>query len=251
MSITTDAFSLHGQRILVTGASSGIGSGVAQLCAQLGATLVINGRDPERLANVLSGLAGTGHLAVVGDLTDRQTRQNLLDAAPNFDGFASCAGIAALVPLRMATEAHLQKMLDANYIAPIALTQLLLLKKKLNKGASLVYVTALSANAAPQAAAAYAASKAALEAASRTLALEQAKAGIRSNCVAPGYVDTPMLKTLGTAADMSDKFDLAPLGHLSPSDLAGAVCYLLSSASRWVTRSTLTVDGGLGIPMRI
>ena len=247
---STGDFSLEGRTILVTGASSGIGAATARLCSELGATTVLNGRDTERLEAVRASLAGTGHATVAGDLSMGETREALLDAAPFYDGLASCAGIAALVPLRMANEAHFQKMLAVNFLAPITLTQRLLYKKKLRQGASLVYVTALSANAAPQAAAAYAASKAALEAASRTLALEQAKARIRSNCVAPGYVETPMLQGLGSSADMSDKFDLTPLGRLAPEDVAASVAYLLSSASRWITRATLTVDGGLGIPMR-
>ncbi|MDM0115259.1 SDR family oxidoreductase [Variovorax sp. J22R133] len=247
---STNAFSLEGRVILVTGASSGIGAATARLCAQLGARTVLNGRDTERLEAVRGALAGDGHVAISGDLSLVETREALVEAA-EYDGLASCAGVAALVPLRMANETHLQKMLSVNYLAPITLTQRLLYKKRLRTGASLVFVTALSANAAPQAAAGYAASKAALEAASRTLALEQAKLRIRSNCIAPGYVETPMLKGLGAQAGMDEKIDLTPLGRLAPEDVASSVCFLLSAASRWITRSTLTVDGGLGIPMRI
>lgn len=189
-------------------------------------------------------------MAIAGDLSLGETREALVEAAPAYDGLASCAGIASLVPLRMASEAHLQKMLSVNYLAPILLTQRLLYKKRVRNGASLVYVTALAARVSPQAAAGYAASKAALEAASRTLGLEQAKLRIRSNCVAPGYVETPMLQGLGAQAGMDAKIDLTPLGRLAPVDVASSVCYLLSDASRWITRTTLTVDGGLSIPMR-
>ena len=248
---STSAFSLEGRVILVTGASSGIGAATARLCAQLGARLVLNGRDVDRLHAVRDELAGEGHVAIAGDLSLADTREALVEAAPAYDGLASCAGIAALVPLRMANEAHLLKMLSVNYLAPITLTQRLLYKKRVNQGASLVYVTALAAKVSPQAAAAYAASKAALDAASRTLALEHAKQRIRANCVAPGYVETPMLAGLGAQAEMDQKIDLAPLGRLAPADVASSVCYLLSPASRWVTRSTLTVDGGLGIAMRV
>ncbi len=248
---STSAFSLEGRVIIVTGASSGIGAATAKLCAELGARLVLNGRDADRLDVVVESLAGDGHIRIVGDLSLGETREALIEAVPFYDGLASCAGIAALVPLRMANEAHLQKMLSVNYLAPISLTQRLLYKKRLRNDASLVFVTALSARAAPQAAAGYAASKAALEAASRTLALEQAKFRIRSNCIAPGYVETPMLQGLGAQAGMEDKINLTPLGRLDPTDVASSICFLLSSASRWITRATLTVDGGLGIPMRV
>jgi NAD(P)-dependent dehydrogenase (short-subunit alcohol dehydrogenase family) len=107
----------------------------------------------------------------VGDLTATETVEALINSCPAFDGLASCAGIASLVPLRMSNEAHLQKMLAVNYLAPLVLTQKLLLKKKLNNGASLVFVTALAARVSPMAASAYAASKAALDAASRTIGL--------------------------------------------------------------------------------
>lgn len=247
----TDAFALTGKTLIVTGASSGIGAAVATLCAKLGATLVLNGRDSERLEATLAGLSGTGHVALAGDLTEAATRTALLEAFPAYDGLVSCAGTAALVPFRMSTEKHLQQMLSVNFIAPISLAQQLLYKRRLRDGASLVFVSALSARAAPQAAAAYAASKAALEAAVRTLALEHAKQRIRANCIAPGYVDTPMLKGLGSSADMSDKIALVPLGTVAPDDIATAAAYLLSNASRWVTRSTLTVDGGLSLPIRL
>mgnify|MGYP002622351805 CR=1 FL=1 len=246
-----DAFSLKGKTILITVASSGIGAAVAKLCAQLGARLVVNGRDNNRLSAILQGLEGEGHTAVIGDLTEVKTRQRLLEAADGYDGLVSCAGIAALVPFRMASEKHLQQMLSVNYLAPITLTQQLLYKRRLKGGASLVFVSALSARAAPLAAAGYAASKAALEAAVRSLGLEQARHNIRANCIAPGYVETPMLHELGTAANMDEKIGLTPLGKISPDDIAKGAVYLLSGSSRWITRTTLTIDGGISLPIRL
>ncbi len=250
MTQPTDSFSLHDRRILVTGASSGIGAAVARLCAQLGARLVLSGRDVQRLKGVQATLEGSGHESVVGDITDNATLDALLQAAPSYDGLASCAGVASLVPMRMASARYLQQMLDINYLAPIGLAQRMLKGKRLREGASLVFVSALSARAAPQAAGAYAASKAALEAASRTIGLEHARQRIRANCIAPGYVDTPMLRQLSQASDMSQKIDLTPLGTLSPEDVAPAAAWLMSPASRWITRSTLTLDGGLSLPIR-
>ena len=188
---------------------------------------------------------------VAGDITDPATLDALVQSAPHFDGLVSCAGVATLVPMRMASEKYLQQMLAVNYLAPIGLAQRLLHKRKLREGASLVFISALSARAAPQAAGAYAASKAALEAAARTLGLEHAKQRIRSNCIAPGYVDTPMLQRLGSAADMSEKIALTPLGTVTPDDVAPAAAWLLSPASRWITRTTLTLDGGISLPIRL
>lgn len=251
LSLPTTAFSLYGRRILVTGSSSGIGAAVAQLCARLGAELVLNGRDAKRLENTRASLAGKGHLVVPGDLTEAETQDALVQAVPAYDGLVSCAGAAALVPMRMASEKYLQQMLAVNYLAPIGLTQRLLNKRRLRDGASLVYISALSARAAPLAAGTYAASKAALEAASRTIALEHARQRIRANCIAPGYVDTPLLQRLGSAADMKEKIGLTPLGTITPEDVAPAAAWLLSAASRWITRTTLTLDGGISLPIRL
>lgn len=248
---STEAFSLQDKVVLVTGASSGIGAATAGLCARLGATLVLNGRDEARLQVVAAALDGSGHSVVAGDLSEASTRQRLLDAADGYHGLVSCAGVAALVPFRMASEKHLQQMLAINYLAPITLTQQLLYKRRLREGASLVFVSALAARAAPQAATGYAAAKAALEAAVRTLALEHGRQGIRANCIAPGYVDTPMLDGLRQAANMDNNIGLTPLGLIAPEDVAQAAVYLLSAASRWVTRSTLTIDGGLSLMMRL
>jgi NAD(P)-dependent dehydrogenase (short-subunit alcohol dehydrogenase family) len=250
MTFSTNAFSLHGKRILVTGASSGIGASVARLCSDLGALIVISGRDQQRLENTLSSLSGSGHLAVLGDLTLQDTKEKLLQSFDSFDGLVSCAGAASLVPMRMASEKYFQQMLDINFLAPVGLAQRLLHKKKLSDGASLVFITALSARASPQAAGAYSASKAALEAASRTIGLEHARQKIRSNCIAPGYVETPMLKKLGVVTDMDGKIGLTPLGMITPADVAPAAAWLLSSASRWITRTTLTLDGGISLPIR-
>lgn len=247
----TSAFSLFDKRVIVTGASSGIGAAVALLCSQLGAKLVISGRDTERLKSIYDSLAGGDHVMVVGDVTRDETLDGLVQSAPAFDGFVSCAGAATLVPMRMAAEKYLQQMLAVNYLAPVGLVQRLLYKRKLREGASLVFITALSARAAPQAAGAYSASKAALESASRTIGLEHAKHMIRSNCIAPGYVDTPLLERLGNSADMSEKIGLTPLGAILPEHIAPAAAWLLSPASRWITRTTLTLDGGLSLPIRL
>ena len=248
---STDIFSLNGKTILVTGASSGIGAATAALCSRLGAKLVINGRDEDRLNSTYHSLEGEGHIAVAGDLTDTKTHDALLGAAEKYNGLVSSAGIAALVPFRMATEQHLQKLLSVNYMAPMTLVQRLLYKRKLQEGSSLVFISALAARAAPQAAAGYAASKAALEAAVRTLALEHAKQRIRANCIVPSYVDTPMLEKLVSTADMDGRTKSTPLGNITADDIAKGAIYLLSEASRWVTRSTLTIDGGVSLPIRL
>lgn len=247
---SAEAFSLEGKTILVTGASSGIGRASARLCADMGASLILTGRSQERLEETAQSLQTDNHRILAGDLTSPEFRQQLVDAVQPLDGCVFNAGAAELVPVRMVTEKHIDHIFSINYHAPMLLTQRLLLKKKINNNGSLVYVTARAEHIAPLATAIYSGAKAALNASVRTIALEYAKQGIRANCVSPGYVETPMLEKLQRIASLQDKIDLAPLGPISAEDVAQSICYLLSPASRWVTRSSLTVDSGLSLHVR-
>lgn len=243
-------FSLAGRTILVTGASSGIGAATASLCAHMGARVFACGRDDSRLAQVVDGLAGAGHLRFTGDLTDPAARQALQDVAPTLDGCVFSAGAAQLAPMRMVTQRHLDQMFAVNYDAPVLLTQALLAKRKIAPNASLVYVTAVAEHVAPHATGIYSGAKAALTATVRTIAVEYAKQGIRANCVSPGYVATPMLDGLQSVMNTDDKAALAPLGIIDPDDVAGAIAWLLAPASRWVSRTSLVIDAGLTLHVR-
>ncbi|WP_442783715.1 SDR family NAD(P)-dependent oxidoreductase [Collimonas fungivorans] len=243
-------FGLQNKIILVTGASSGIGRAAALLCSELGATVVLCGRDMDRLNATLTSLSGTGHTIIPGDLINAEARHALVDAVPPLDGCVFSAGVAALVPMRMVSEQHLHAMFSVNYEAPVMLTQRLLSKKKINNDASLVFVTARAEHFSPIATGIYSGVKAALTATVRTIALEHAKQGIRANCISPGYVDTPMLEKLQGVSSIESKVDLVPLGAIEATDIANGIAYLLAPASRWVTRSSLVIDGGLSLRAR-
>lgn len=248
--MTASPFSLEGRHILVTGASSGIGEAAARLCAQMGARVVACGRNEERLQKVVSGLAGEGHQAVIGDLTDPAARQAVVDAVPALDGCVFSAGAAALAPMRMVSQRHLDSIFAVNYDAPVLLTQALLAKRKIAQGASLVYVTAIAEHVAPNATGIYSGAKAALTATVRTIAVEQARQGIRANCISPGYVATPMLEGLQGVMNTQDKMELAPLGVIEPDEIAAGIAWLLAPASRWVSRTSLVIDAGLTLHVR-
>jgi NAD(P)-dependent dehydrogenase (short-subunit alcohol dehydrogenase family) len=248
--MTTNPFSLEGKTILVTGASSGIGRAVAFAASRTGARLVLSGRDSTRLAETAAMLDAGEVTQVVADLRRSDERDSLVDACPPLDGVAFCAGVAEIRPMRMASEDHLRQMMTINYEAPVLLTQRLLIRKKLNAGASLVYVTATAAHLSPVATGAYAGAKAALVSTVRTIASEHTKARIRANCLAPGYVNTPMYATLDGVTSFEGNHELFPLGISEPEDVAHGVVYLLSEASRWVTRSTLNIDGGHSLLLR-
>ena len=243
-------FSLEGRTILVTGASSGIGQAVAQAAAEMGAKLVLTGRDEKRLDACLKTLSGGDHQAFISDLTENESISKLVGELPEIDGLAFSAGYAEVVPFRMVSSTHIDRIMQINFNAPVLLTQGLLKQKKIRNGASLVYVSAVADHICPAGSAIYSASKAALNAAIKSMALELAKFKIRANSVSPGYVNTPMLERLNQTSSLDELFKLSPLGLAEASDVAHSVVYLLSPAARWVTRSVLTVDAGISLPAR-
>jgi len=248
--MSINPFSLEGKTILVTGASSGIGRAIAIEVARMGGLPVLSGRDADRLAETVALLPIGSSLELPADLTLEDSRNALVEACPALDGVVFSAGLAALRPMRMVNEDHLRQMLQVNYEAPVLLTQRLLARKKLNAGASLLYITATAAHLSPLATGAYAGAKAALQSTVRTLASEHAKSRIRANCIAPGYVNTPMYASLNGVTSFEGNHDLFPLGISEPEDVANGAVYLLSEASRWVTRSTLNIDGGHSLLLR-
>ena len=249
---TSDPFSLEGKRILITGASSGIGRQIAISCAQMGAQIVATGRHAERLAATLAELDGEGHAQVLADLNQQDDIDRLVSEAGSIDGLVHGAGISKLAPFRMISRTQLDAMFFSNVFAPILLTKGLLAKKRIAPGGSILFVSALASHIGPLATGVYSASKAALLGAMRTLALEVVKQGIRANCIAPGYVRTPMLESLNHGGGSIDEHaKLIPLGLGEPEDVAYAAVFFLSDASRWVTRDYFIVDGGLTVPMDI
>lgn len=239
-------FSLDGKRVLVTGASSGIGKAVAQECARCGAQLVLTARNEERLKATLDSLEGDGHTMIIADLTN-QEELSLLTGQLDFtlDGVVMCAGINDKSIIKFLNQEHVEKMLATNFTSPVFLSQMLTKKKKLNKEASIVFISSISAFYPSVSNAMYASSKAALSQFAKVLALEVMPQKIRVNCIEPAFVETSMLNKY----EISDKMDEiranAPFGRfLEPVEVAQAAIYLLSDATKLVTGSNLVMDGG-------
>jgi NAD(P)-dependent dehydrogenase (short-subunit alcohol dehydrogenase family) len=242
--MSTHSFDLHGRTVLITGASSGIGRATAIACAQAGASVILTGRDRERLDASLAMLGTSGaHRAIVAELTDPVQLAALAEQTDMLDGVVHSAGVTGFAPVRMLQQGLLDTVMGANFTAPVMLTQQLLYRKKLRNGASMVFLSSLAAHTGTVGVGAYAASKAALEGFIRSLALEIAPRGMRANCVAPAMVATPMVST--DPDFLAEKSRHYPLGLGRPDDVAHAVLYLLADASCKVTGISLDLDGGL------
>lgn len=246
------SFSLEGKTILVTGASSGIGRQTALDCASSGAAVVLSGRDAERLdaglAEARSRNPGAEHRAIRADFSEESQVEGLAAECPPLDGVAHVAGYTAFCPSKMLKFGFLEKMQRVNVNAAVVLTARLLRGKKLRDGGSLVFVASTAPMVGVAGNAAYAGTKAALIAHSRYFALELAPRQIRSNCVSPAMVRTPLFDQAYAAAPpetVAEQEKAHPLGFGEPEDVAHACIYLLSPASRWITGQQFVLDGGL------
>lgn len=241
-------FSLSGKTILVTGASSGIGRTTAIECSKLGASVIITGRDQERLNNTYSELEGTGHKSFCADLTNSDELELLVDSLPKLDGCVNNAGIVGLVPTAFMTEEKITRMQQINLNAPMLLTKMLVKKKKMMNPSSIVFTSSVAGvYRVSMGNAIYATTKCGIDAFMRTAALELASKGIRCNSVNPAMVETRILNRGQLTPEQYEadrqRYPLKRYGH--PEDVAWGIIYLLSDASSWVTGTSLKLDGGM------
>lgn len=242
-------FSLQGKTILVTGASSGIGQATAIICAQMGAEVVITGRDAERLQTT-ADLSGTVKEQIAADLTNNEDVERLVAALPPLDGAVLCAGNSTTLPLQFGTREKFDDMFNVNFFAPVELLRLMYKKKILQKGASVVLIASIGGtHSFMPGNGVYGASKAALNSLMKYAAREYASRKVRVNSICPGMVDTPLIhRGTITEEQLAEDAKRYPLGRYGkPDDIANGAVYLLSDASSWLTGHDLVIDGGFSI----
>lgn len=238
-------FSLSGKTILVTGASSGIGRGIAIACAGMGAQLILTGRNITRLQETLSALEGEGHSYIATDLTNAPERTALVEQLPALHGVVHCAGVGSRVPCKMLTQEDINHVLKPNTEAPMLLQAELLAEKKLQKGASVVIIASAAANMPVAGNAVYSASKAAMVAYAKCLAQELAPRQIRVNSISPTMVWTDLALVGASAEQLTEAEKQYPLKRYGqPQDIAHLAVYMLSDASQWMTGSDVQITGG-------
>lgn len=239
-------FSLSGKRVLVTGASSGIGRAIAVSCSEMGAKVVITARNEKQLRNTLSQMYGEEHELLVADLTDEAQRQTLVDRLPLLDGVVQNAGVGNRIPCKNIEEKDILDVFNPNLIAPVLLQKLLLEEKKINKGASIVFIASMAAKYPSTGNAIYSASKGAIISYAKVLGLELASRLIRVNCICPAMVWTELITKNGIDEEIlkeaQAKYPLKRYGI--PKDIANLCLFLLSDASSWITGSCIEINGG-------
>ncbi len=239
-------FSLEGKTVLVTGASSGIGRGIAVACSKMGAKVIINGRNEAKLESTASLMVDGSSTIMLGDLTDNANMVSLVGVLPKLDGIVHCAGIGQRIPCKSIKEEDVDGVIGVNFKAPVLLQAEILRQKKINKGGSVVFIASISSWSPSMGNSVYSASKGAIISYANCLALELAPRQIRVNCISPAMVWTDLILADGTdeqkLKEDESRYPLKRYGK--PEDIAHLAIYMLSDASTWMTGSNVKITGG-------
>ncbi|CAM2811922.1 glucose 1-dehydrogenase [Methylobacterium mesophilicum] len=244
---------LEGKVAVVTGASKGIGAGIAKALAREGAAVVVNyassRADAEAVAAAITAEGGKA-VAVQGDVSKAGQAQGLIAAAVEqfgrLDVLVNNSGVYEFATLEEITEAHYRRLFDVNVLGVLLTSQAA--APHLGEGASIINISSAITHVHTPAAAAYAGTKGALNAISGVLANELAPRRIRVNVVSPGFVVTEGTHTAGIVGSEMEAGFIAqtPLGRAGrPDDIAGVVTFLASDDARWLTGEVITASGGI------
>lgn len=242
-------FTLEGRTILITGASSGIGRATAILCSELGARVIITGRNEVELQKTFDALISKNHEKICADLRIGGGGV-IANTVPEIDGLVNNAGIVETLPADFVTREKLSGMFDINACAPITLFESLIERGKIRGGSSVVFTSSIdngelnvsSGNAM------YCATKAAISEYVRQAAMRFAGMNIRVNAVCPGMTETNLTRgnpvlTPEVLAEDAKKYPLKR--HAKPEEIANSIAFLLSKASGYITGFNLVIDGGI------
>ncbi len=256
MPVATSLFDLTGRTVLITGASRGIGFAMAKACAEHGARVVLNGRDPKTLAAKVDELAAAGHDAEgeAFDVTDEAAAIAALDRVVNrhggLYGLIANAGVQHRVPVLEFPTADFHRVVETNLTACFVLGREAAKRMiETGGGGSIINTVSMLGPIARPTVPAYIAAKEGLRALTRAMAVELGGRGVRVNAVAPGYVATEM----NTALIENQEFNSwvvgrTPMGRWAqPDELGGAAVYLMSPAGAFVSGHVLSVDGAMSV----
>lgn len=245
------AIDLSGRVALVTGAGRGIGFAIAAVLRECGARVIVNDRGAEEAARAAAAL-GAGTLALAGDVTDEGVCDGLPErcvaAAGRYDILVNNAGVA-MQPRRTVKQssADWQRTMDVNVRGTYLMSRAAARHFTAARAGCIVNIASVAGLGAIPASNDYSVSKAAVAMLTRTMAADLGRAGIRVNCVAPGFCDAPMLHELlagdTDAAEASRR--RIPLGRFGePTEIGHAVAFLCSDLARYMTGAVVAVDGG-------
>lgn len=246
-----DLFQVKGRHYMVTGAASGIGRATALLLSEMGAKVLLVDINEENLQKVQQECQGETDTLLI-DLTNTDViKIAIKEKVTSFgklNGFVHCAGLPYIAPLKVINPEKTERLYKLNTYAAIELAKVCSSKQiYAGEAGSFVLISSVYGLVGSAANVGYAMSKGAIVAITKSLAMELVSNGIRVNCIAPGFIKTPMANKVDDMMD--DSYDerlsaLHPMGLGHPEDIANAIMFLFSDMSKWMTGAVLNVDGG-------
>lgn len=245
---------LTDKKILVVGASSGIGKQIAVTLSRLGAKVILAARREDKLMETLALLEGEGHSVKRFDVQNTDGIEKVVkDIVAEFgalDGMVYSAGLGTALPLQQTKPEKIKQVFDVNFFGFTETVRQLCRRGRFNPGMRIVGISSVASIRGDKSKTAYSASKSAMDSAVRCIAREVADKGICINSVAPSMTATELythyLDKYGEDSETNKELlKRQYLGIAETSDVANAVAFLLSPAARFITGITLPVDGGL------
>lgn len=240
------------KRFLITGASSGIGKSICNELDALGAELIMVDINIDALENIQGSLSGNNHKTIGADITSDNFIEILIDTiiGLKFDGFLHSAGIARTIPLRsMKVNDYLQTW-NVNLNAGFSIVNFLINGSYLNDYSSIIFISSVMGILGERGKIAYSASKGAIISAIRSMVTELSETESRINAILPGVTQTEMVNRFFSKISNESKNEITtshPLGLGLPIDIANMCIFLLSAKSRWITGTSIVIDGGYSI----
>ena len=246
---STPSMRLDGLTAVVTGAGRGLGEGIAYALADAGAEVVLVSRTKEELDAVSETIADRGGEArsVVCDVTDSTQVRETIEGLERIDILMNNAGANIPEPFVDVTEEHLDFLLELNVKSMFMVAQAVMRRMLASgRGGSIIHMSSQMGHVGSPRRTVYCMTKHAIEGLSKAIAAEGAADGIRSNCIGPTFVETPMTKPMFENPEfhtfVMDRILMGRLGNIS--DITGSVVFLASPASALITGASLTIDGG-------
>lgn len=244
---------LSNKRILIVGASSGIGKQTAITLSQIGAKLSLVARTEEKLKTTIAELEGEDHDYFVADIGDVSTIETLIKEVVVkdglLDGLVYTAGVGTALPLMQSKPEKVQDTFNVNFFGFFEVIRQVVRKGRFNPGMRIVGVSSSASLRGDKSKAIYSSSKAAMDSAVRCMAKELAEKGICINTIAPSMTATELynhyVEKYGEDSETNKELlSRQYLGIAQPQDIANAIAFLISPAARFITGITMPVDGG-------
>lgn len=248
-----DIFSLEGKVALVTGASRGLGRSIALGFAEAGADVAIAARTVDDLETLAKEIDATGHraLAIETDVTDRDQIERMIartsEELGRLDVLVNNAGGSNFAsPLLGLRPAGWDKIIALNLDSVFHATQLGAQVMLESGGGSIIQMASVAGIEGAPGLSMYSAAKGGVRLFTKAVAKELAESGVRVNCIAPGWIDTPLNDWMtNDEGTLREAEKMVPMGRIGkPEEIVGAAIYLASDASSFVTGTTLVIDGG-------